>query len=340
VNLNNPDGEAIYAVFEADDRKEIDTFAYEGTEEFVIIRMEEHFRLLTLYFENHRRWVTAYLTPHKPITVTGDVRYPPLIRVKGGRINDMLTGFRGKVSTLLKEQTDLMNAAASSSDPSNEAKYTTRLAGINYELRLRAEAFIEKYPDEEASAVLIGEYLIDPEHPLFAEKFVNLLSPELNDFYVVKDLKNSIEKAKRTIPGVAAPGFETLNIDGKAFGKESFSGRYFILAFVSAWRDKCQTKELQLDRIIASFPKDSLDVMLVALDEDARDVREQIRTDSISWNVVTDSAGEAIRLTDLYNASILPCCYLMDREGVILLKTEHGVALEQELDKRINRKKD
>ena len=56
--------------------------------------------------------------------------------------------------------------------------------------------------------------------------------------------------------------------------------------------------------------------------------------------MVADSSGEAIRLTYLYNASILPCCYLMDREGVILLKTENGVALEQELDKRINGKKD
>ncbi|MDR2040966.1 MAG: AhpC/TSA family protein [Tannerella sp.] len=337
VKLDNLEGKEVYAVFEADDMKKIDTLSCLGVNEFTLIERDENFHSLTLYFESPAQWVTAYLEPRRRITVTGDLLYPQLIKVKGGRTNDLLAEFREKASALLKEQTDLMQIIDSPQEGQNSGKYISRLTNIHHELCLLADAFIRKHPDDEASAVLIKEYFSDPETPLVTEVYLNLLNPALEGFHIVRELKGVVEKAKRTMTGAKAPDFAVTNLDGTVFRLDSFAGRYLILAFVSAWSDDCQTKELLLDEVLSPCPDDRVAVLAVTLDEDPQPVRELIRKDSIAWNVVIDSTGEAIELMDRYNVNIIPRCYLMDGKGTILLKTENGIELKQVLEELIHK---
>ncbi|MDR1335674.1 MAG: AhpC/TSA family protein [Tannerella sp.] len=337
VRLDNLEGKEVYAVFEADDMKRIDTLSAPGGNEFTLTEMEESFHSLTLYFENPAQWITVYLEPHRRITVTGDLLYPRLAKVKGGKINDLLTEFREKSSALLKEQTDLLNIIDSPQEGQNAGKYVSRLTNIHHELGLLADAFIRKHPADGASAVLIGEYFSNPETPLLTEEYLNLLNPELDGFHAVKRLRETVEKAKRTVAGAKAPEFAVTNLDGISFRPDSFAGRYFILAFVSSWADGCQTDELLLDEIQSAWTPEKVEVMVVSLDEDPQPVRELIRKDSVAWNVVIDSAGEAIGLMDLYNVNIIPRCYLVDGEGAILLKTENGIELKRVLEELMNK---
>ena len=71
----------------------------------------------------------------------------------------------------------------------------------------------------------------------------------------------------------------------------------------------------------------------VSLDDDQAEVRKVLAKDSIGWNLVTDSAGQAAMLVDLYNVSALPRCFLIDEEGKIILKTDNGVEIKQTLEK-------
>ena len=83
------------------------------------------------------------------------------------------------------------------------------------------------------------------------------------------------------------------------------------------------------------YPKDKLDMLLISLDEDSKEVRQVLAKDSIAWNLVTDSAGQATMLVDLYNVSALPRCFLIDEEGKIVLRTDNGVEIQQTLEKLI-----
>ena len=56
------------------------------------------------------------------------------------------------------------------------------------------------------------------------------------------------------------------------------------------------------------------------------------KEDSIAWNLVTDSAGQAAMLIDLYNVSVLPRCFLIDEDHKILMKTENGIEIKQTLE--------
>ncbi|MDR0843956.1 MAG: TlpA family protein disulfide reductase [Tannerella sp.] len=327
----------IYAVFEAADSKSVDTLSYDGLKDLIIRRQDGDFRTLTIYFENRTQWISVYLEPHKKVSVTGEALYPQLLQIKGGKINDRLTAFRKEVSPLLKEQVLLLNGINAS--PNGAGEKNVRLANLYHEICSRAERFIKKNPEDEASAILIRDFFFSPDNPLQTEELLNTLSPKLDDFYVVKDLKTFCEKSKRTMAGAQAPDFNIRNVYGTPYNISSFNNRYFVLAFVATWCDKCQTDELFLDKIISSFPDDQLDVMLVSLDENPREVRDLIHNDSIRWNVVTDSAGQAISLLDLYNVKALPLCFLIDKDGKIILKTENGVELEKVLEEFIEKKK-
>jgi len=339
VNLSNLEAQTIYAVFESADLKTVDTLAYDGQGVFFITPKQADYRMLTIYYDNFTQWITVYLENPQRIVVSGDALFPDLVQIRGGRINELLSDFRKETASLLKEYSTLSNVNDTVREQLNGTYNITRLVNINHELRTQAEVFIRQNPDEKASAILIRDYFLDPDKPLQIDNLLEMLSPKLDDFYVVQDLKAYTEKAGKTIPGAKAPDFNVRNIYGKSFTRDSLLNSYFLLAFTSMWNDECHTKELQLDKVVSSFPKDSLSVIIVSLDENPQELRNMIRKDTIEWNIVPDSLGQAIHLLDLYNINVVPRCFLIDKEGYIILKTENGAELINMLEQLIPKNK-
>lgn len=337
IKLSNLEAQDVYAVFEAFDGKHVDTIVCQPSETISIIRQEGTYTTLTLYFENHKDWITVYLEPHKKITVSGDALYPRLVQIKGTRTNERLSDFRKKAAPLLKEKTELSGAIdpaihVRTDNNKNKTEHTSRLANIDHELTIQAERFIRKHPDEEASAVLIQEYFLDPENPIPAETLINTLDPKLNDSYVVKNLKAYCQKAKQTMIGVQAPDFEMTNIYGTPYTRHSFTGKYCLFAFTATWCDMCQIEKMMLDQIAEASRSEALEILLVSLDEDPQKARDFIKDQTIRWNICTDSAGQAIRMFEAYNVSSLPRCFVLDKNGTIVLKTDNGIELKQGLE--------
>jgi len=332
VKLSNLEPQHIYAVFEGNDTKSVDTLFYDGSSELTIRQVKENYRTLTIYFENRAEWISVYLEPQKKISVTGDASDFFSIQIKGGRINDQLFDFKKKNASLLKEQSMLLASERVNGQNYDKGDHVSRLVNINHQLRDEAEAFINKHAGEEASAILIRDFFSDPDDPTPMDELLSVLDEDLNNFYVVNDLKNYVEKAKKTVVGATAPAFEVKNIYGKKYSEKSFADRYYIIAFTALWCEMCQTEELLLDEIVSSYPEESLGVLLISLDEDVEDVHELIKNDTIEWNVVTDQSGEAIEMLDLFNVKVLPKCFLIDPQGTIILKTENGNELKQTLN--------
>lgn len=334
-NLKNLEDQTIYAVFEGNDRKEVDTITCEKPGQFKIEQAEEGFNCVTLFFDNKEHWVTAYLTPGEKVSISGDARYPLLLQVKGGRTNDELSDFRKEAAPLLKELADLTRQLNSQSlhNTIEETDLSSRIANVNLQLSEAAMAYVKAHPDEAASVVLIQLFFSDPDDTRKMDELLAVLDPKLKDFYLTKELEQYSNRAKRTVLGAEAPNFSVKNVYGEPVSLDSFPGKYVLLTFTAPWCDMCQTEDLYLDKVAMKYPKDKLDILLISLDDNPKEVREVLKKDSIQWNLVTDSAGQAAMLIDLYNVNALPRCFLIDEEGKILLKTENGVEVKQTLEK-------
>lgn len=333
--LTNLEDMTLYVVFENDDIKIIDTVTCKKPGEFLIEQRQEGFQEAIIFFDNKTHWVTVYLEPGEKVMITGDAKYPSLLQIKGGRINDRLTAMRKELYPLLKEQAELirsLNDKANLGNTIEETDVASRLTNVNYQLSEQAIVNIKKYPDEEASAVLIRKYFMNPDDTRKMDELLAILSPELSDFYLVQNLRKYSIRAKRTALGAEAPGFAVKNVYGTPVSLDSFSQKYLLLTFTAPWCDMCQTGNLYLNEVAAKYPKEKLDMLLISLDDKPLEVRKLLAKDSISWNLVTDSAGQAAMLLDLYNVSALPRCFLIDEKGRIILKTDNGVEIKQTLE--------
>lgn len=331
--LSNLDNTTLYVVYESPEANRVDTLACDGKGNFSIVREQEgELQAITFYCNDRAQWFTVYTVDEsgKTIRVQGDAKYPALIQVKGNRINNKLLEFKKKAAPILREQADI--AGSREKNPLSNGEATPQLANINLELKKMAQDFISRNPNEEASAILIDEYFTQPDEIAQTEDLLNLLSPELADYYVVKNLRTQIEKTKNTLPGAKAPDFRVTDIYGQTITADSFRNKYYILAFTALWCDMCQAERMMLYEIAQEYPDDSIGILLVSLDDDTGKVRDMLRQDTIRWNLVTDSAGQAISLFEKYNVSALPKCFLVDKDGIIRLRTTNGVELRQTVD--------
>ena len=274
--LSNLEDQTVYAVFEKDNYKVVDTVACTKPGQFQIDQNEVGFHCVTIFFADKEHWVTAYLEPGETVKITGDANSPLLLQVKGGRTNDKLTAFKKKIAPLLTELTNLSNSLNSKdlNDTIEETDIAARLANVNMQLSEEAIRYVKENPNEEASVVLIQSFFSDPDDTRKIDELLALLNPRLKDFYLVKELEQYSARAKRT----------------------------------------------------------ALDILLVSLDDNSDNVRDVLKKDSIAWNLVTDSAGQAAMLIDLYNVSVLPRCFLIDEDHKILMKTENGIEIKQTLE--------
>lgn len=335
--LKNLEDQTIYAVFENDEIKIVDTITCEKPGQFLIERRLGDFKDATLFFENKERWVNVFLEKGKKITISGDVTYPALLQVKGGKINDRLTAIKKELTPLLKEQADLISILRKEhKDKQNQTIEDTdvasRLANVNHLVSEEVAVLIKKYPEEEASAVLIERYFANPDDTRKMDELLAVLSPKLKDSYLVRNLEEYSARAKQTALGAEAPNFNVRNVYGEPVSLDSFPKKYLLLTFTAPWCDMCQTENLYLDEIATKYPKDKLDMLLISLDDNTVGVRKILEKDSINWNLVADSAGQSTSLLNLYNVSALPRCFLIDEKGIIILKTDNGIEIKQTLE--------
>jgi peroxiredoxin len=309
----------------------VDTLACDEKGHFVVAHeQDDNLQTVTFYYNDREQWFTVYPDAGKTIQVKGDAKYPALIEIKGGRINNKLSEFKKKAETTLKARADISDNRDGNSSSNSES--TVQLANINLELKRIVQDFISENSKEEAAAVLIDACFTHPDEMEQTEVLLDLLSPELNDYYIVRNLRAQIAKAKNSMAGAKAPDFNVTNIYGQTITPDSFLNKYYILAFTALWCDMCQTDVMMLDEISAKYPNDSLEILLISLDDEMDEVRDMLRRDTIHWNLVTDSAGQAINLFEKYNVSSLPKCFLMDKDGVIKLRTTNGSELKRTID--------
>lgn len=325
----------VYAVFENEQEKKVDTLLCADNGTFELEEQIDGFHSVTLFFEDRSRWVTAYLEPGTTVSIEGDAQSPLLLQVKGGKINDRLAAFKKKQADLFNEMSTLTQQLGEKANTVEQTDAAARLADVNLRLSEEAAAYVKAHPDEEASVVLIQTFFADPDDTRKIDELLALLDPRLNDFYLVRELEQFSIRSQRIALEAEAPDFTVKNIYGKSMSLDSFANRHLLLAFTAPWCDMCQTEDLSLDEVAMRYSTDQLAILLVSLDDQPASVRESVAKDSIPWNVVTDSAGQAMQLIDLYNVSVLPRCFLIDEEKRIIMKTDNEVEIRQTLERLI-----
>lgn len=331
THLQDP---TLYVVFESENGKVIDTVTCETEGKFKIQQKTGDFNTATLFFENRSRVINVFLEKGKKIKITGDITYPKLLEIEGGsNINKQLSDLRRGSANLWKEQEKLLTQIdQKSKHPIEEADLIAKLTNINHQLEEEAVTYIKKNTDKAVSLALIQYFFTNPDDTREADELLALITPELRDHFLYRELEEYSARTKRTNIGEEAPDFKVKNIYGKEFKLDTVKNKYTLLAFVPSWEGKTKLTDPYMVQIAKKYPEKELNMLVITIDNNCNQIRKYLKTDSITWNLVADSAGQVTALMDLYNVSELPLCYLIDKDKKILLKSENNLEVKDVLE--------
>jgi len=117
--------------------------------------------------------------------------------------------------------------------------------------------------------------------------------------------------------GCKAPGFLLPELDGQQVSLESCKGRKVLLVFAGSHCTGCSQLMQCVSNIYDAWPREQLEVLVIANGESEAAVREWVAANGIKYRVLLDRDGQ---VQAMYRPATLPAVYFIDRYGLIKIK--------------------
>jgi peroxiredoxin len=265
-----------------------------------------------IYMEEKSVWITVWVKNEDKIKIEGDVNYPELIEAEGNEVNNLLTEFKTQNKTIIKERRNLIDEKK----PVN----ASRIEELEQSLKEEVKQFIQVHPSSIASLVLIQDYLLDNENQEKIEPYLSMLEKEVQNDQLYKKLNAIVERYRRTAIDSPAPDFSLISDKNDTLSLATFKDKYLLLTFEASWCTICEKDYTTLTDIRKKFPKDKLEILTIALDENKSDWEKIAKKRKFTWYQVTDTYGLASEMVSLYNINTIPHNFLIDEKGIIFAK--------------------
>ncbi len=334
--------DSVLYVISSDSFKVLDTIPCQKDGKFIIQGNADQLSATRIFSEQTGVLLTTWVQNGDKISVTGNIRIPEQIKIKGNEVNDRLTEFKILNKNLLKERTDLFykkeigNRKDTLSGEFKELNYISKISNINHQLKDKANQFIKANPSSMASVILMKDYLMDTDSPEKMKELLSLITGEEarnSDMY--KKMYSLFEKLNKTSVGQKAPEFRVSDLHNDSLNLSSFEGKYLLLTFAASWCDVCETDNKELVSIYKEFNKEGLEILTISLDENKTSWISVAKKNGIVWHQVVDVHGWGSKMVDLYNVDHVPSNYLIDKNGIIVAKNEYGDNLKEIIKKEL-----
>jgi peroxiredoxin len=280
---------------------------------------------LSIFIENENVWISLWVQNGEKFTLTGNINYPELILVKGGEINNLLSGFKQENQSVIKEKQELGNRFSTRSELSaesnlnlNDTHLFSQLKNVEHILRTQAQNFVEANPSSIIALVMIEYYILDIHNASDIKPFLDILSEEVKINPLYDRLLTICNKDLQIQAGQPALDFSITDTKNDTISLGRFKDKYLILTFASSLCEFCKAEQTELLAIHDSIPEKDLAILTISLDENSEDWKQSAEENGVNWTQVIDNAGWASDMIALYNVTEIPCNFLIDKNGMII----------------------
>lgn len=322
--LDNVEGDHFFMSHEVGDSVFIDTVAINTKGKFSFRGEIDTLTEFSLYFNKNTKSTFVLADKGWKVELKGDVLFPDLIDVKGGDVNDDLTGFKEKNKALLKSRANILNTAEKNiknEDSLIVKDYVVELKNINFELSNIAAAYVKANPDKIASVMLINTFFKDETSIPRLDENLSLLKGKAVDFPLTGELKSFRDKVKLSAVNAYAPGFSLKDIKDKTVQLSDFRGKYVLLLFAATTCDVCREEKKDAINVYNELKKQKKNIEFVWIIKDSeQEPLSKNISDSVKWNIVPVKGGWAAKPFESYYIREIPYNILISPTGVILVR--------------------
>jgi peroxiredoxin len=286
--------------------------------------------LVQLNFEGAQKKSVLFIGNEK-ISVSGDVSNIQQLGVTGSAVHDDFIAFQEIFNPLFKRLSELNTKVSS-----NPAMNRNDTVMINYTAQFKKiQTAVDKFIAEKKSSPLSAFLLVVTSELeqdfLILEKRYNSLSPEFQNGFYGKIVKQQIDESKIGAVGSEAIAFTQNDTTGKPVSLASFRGKYVLLDFWASWCRPCRMENPNVVAAYNKFKSKNFTVLGVSLDKSKEPWIEAIKADQLAWTQVSDLKFWQNEVAMKYRVQGIPQNFLIGPDGKIVGKNLRGPDLESKL---------
>lgn len=194
------------------------------------------------------------------------------------------------------------------------------------------DSLVNNYPNTHAAALIINNFLTKQKELSEVETLYNKLTSRIQNAYLGKKLKATIEQMKITAVGSIAPDFTLQTPEGTDLNLSSFKGKYVLLDFWASWCAPCLREVPNVKNVYDKYHEKGFEILSVSLDNNKDNWTTAIENHKLNWAHVSSLKGWKCPVVELYHVTGVPAMFLLDKEGKILAKGLRGDELEKQVD--------
>jgi cytochrome c-type biogenesis protein len=157
-----------------------------------------------------------------------------------------------------------------------------------------------------------------------AEPIDNAQSASLNS---LTDVADTLAPAIGLAEGNRAPDFTVQGVNSNAITLSDLQGNVVLLNFWGTWCGPCRTEMPEFQQAYEQFQADGFEILAVAFEDTVENI-ELFRDEfGLSFTLALDESGDII---DTYGVQNLPSSFLLDKDGIILMR-QYGMMTQEQI---------
>ena len=231
-----------------------------------------------------------------------------------------------------REQLNKKLENAGHSDDSFRSRINKEIGNLDKKITKQKHDFIKSHSDFKVVSLLLFE-----NKEIFGKENTRVLYTNLKEDvksnYWGKKLDLYLNHSLDLSVGDILPDILLPDISGENISIESYRGNYVLLEFWESSCNSCSDENAFLRDVYRNYHPQGFEIYAVSLDHEKSNWQETLERDSVSWITVSDLKGLNGDIAIRFQIEYLPLNYLIDPQGIVLLKNVRGSDLSENLER-------